>query len=181
MPQMLSKSDVPADDAARGQSASPSGGRPPLAVVLLALLSLGLAVFVLVAAVLLFFAPHSAALRWCMYWVVRLGFIPMHGRIGSGRLPTHGVVIASLLVYMVVFLFEGCGMLLGKAWAEYLVLVELLLLLPPEAVENYRHTDWLRLATLVFNAAIFVYLAVRRGREWMDKPGRRRSGAPGKV
>lgn len=136
--------------------------RPPLGVVLLALLSLALVVVVLATGALLLVAPHSRLLHFSLYWLIRLGFIPMHGKIGTGQLPATWIVFTALMIYAVVFLLEGGGMLLGKAWAEYLVLVELLLLLPPEMLENWRHTDWLRLLTLGFNVVIFIYLTVRR-------------------
>ncbi len=131
-------------------------------MVLLALLSLALVVVVLATGALLLAAPHSPLLHFSLHWLIRLGFIPMHGKIGTGQLPATWVVFTALMVYAVVFLLEGGGMLLGKGWAEYLVLVELALLLPPEIVENARHTDWLRLLTLGFNVVIFIYLAARR-------------------
>ncbi len=146
--------------------------RPPLGVVLLAFLSLALVVVVLATGALLLAAPRSPLLHFSLHWLIRLGFIPMHGKIGTGQLPATGIVFTALMIYAVVFFLEGGGMLLGKAWAEYLVLVELALLLPPEMVENYRHTDWLRLLTLGFNVIIFIYLAVRRAQSLLrSRPG----------
>ena len=141
----------------------PMNAKNPLGVVLLALLALGLAVVVFTTGVLLLVNPHGWLLQISLYWLMRLGFIPLHGKIGTGQLPATWIVFSALMVYTVVFLLEGGGMLRQKAWAEYLVLVEMLLLLPPEMVENWRHTDWLRLITLCFNVVVFVYLAVRRG------------------
>ncbi len=131
-------------------------------VVLIALLSLALAVLVFATGVLLLVDPHGWLLGMSMYWIDRLGFIPHTGPHGTGPLPATWILFSALMMYTVIFVLEGGGMLLQKAWAEYLVLVELALLLPPEMVENFYQTDWLRLLTLIFNVVIFIYLGYRR-------------------
>ena len=133
-----------------------------LGVKLIALLSLALALIVFVTAVLLVTAPQAWIARISLYWMDQLGFIPHSGPHGTGPLPATWILFSALMLYTVLFVLEGGGMLLQKAWAEYLVLVELGLLLPPEILENFRQTDWLRIATLVFNIVIFIYLAFRR-------------------
>ena len=115
-----------------------------------------------VTAVLLVTAPQAWIARISLYWMDQLGFIPHSGPHGTGPLPATWILFSALMLYTVLFVLEGGGMLLQKAWAEYLVLVELGLLLPPEILENFRQTDWLRIATLVFNIVIFIYLAFRR-------------------
>jgi hypothetical protein len=134
-----------------------------LGVVLIALLSLALALIVSMTGVLLLLDPTSWMTRMSMYWMDRLGFIPHSGPHGNGVPPATWILFSALMVYTVIFVLEGGGMLLQKAWAEYLVLVELALLLPPEMIENMRQTDWLRLLTLIFNIVIFIYLGFRRG------------------
>lgn len=133
-----------------------------LGVKLIALLSLALALIVFVTGVLLLLAPKAWIARISLYWMDRLGFIPHSGPHGTGPLPATWILFSALMVYTVIFVLEGGGMLMQKAWAEYLVLVELALLLPPEILENFRQPDWLRIATLVFNIVIFIYLAIRR-------------------
>ena len=133
-----------------------------LGVKLIALLSLALALIVCVTAVLLITAPQAWIARISLYWMDRLGFIPHSGPHGTGPLPATSVLFSALMLYTVIFVLEGGGMLLKKAWAENLVLVELGLLLPPEILENFRQPDWLRITTLVFNIVIFIYLSFRR-------------------
>ena len=136
--------------------------REALGVKLIALLSLALALIVLLTAVLLITAPQAWIARVSLYWMDQLGFIPHSGPHGTGPLPATWILFSALMLYTVIFVLEGGGMLLQKAWAEYLVLVELGLLLPPEMLENFRRPDWLRIVTLVFNIVIFIYLAFRR-------------------
>jgi hypothetical protein len=133
-----------------------------LGVKLIALLSLALALIVFVTGVLLLLAPKAWIARIGLYWMDRFGFIPHSGPHGTGPLPATWILFSALMLYTVIFVLEGGGMLMQKAWAEYLVLVELALLLPPEILENLRQPDWLRIATLVFNIVIFIYLAFRR-------------------
>ncbi len=137
-------------------------GHNALGVKLIALLSLVLALIVFVTAMLLITVPQAWIARISLYGMDQLGFIPHAGPHGTGPLPATWILFSALMVYTVIFVLEGGGMLLQKAWAEYLVLVELGLLLPPEILENFRQPDWLRIATLVFNIVIFIYLAVRR-------------------
>ena len=133
-----------------------------LGVKLIALLSLALALIVFVTGMLLLLAPKAWIARISLYWMDRLGFIPHSGPHGTGPLPATWILFSALMIYTVIFVLEGGGMLMQKAWAEYLVLVELALLLPPEMLENFRQPDFLRIVTLIFNMVIFVYLSVRR-------------------
>ncbi len=143
------------------QSASDKGHNA-LGVKLIALLSLALALIVFVTGVLLITVPNAWIARISLYWMDQLGFIPHSGPNGTGPLPATWILFSALMVYTVIFILEGGGMLRQKAWAEYLVLVELGLLLPPEMLENFRQPNWLRIATLVFNILIFIYLGFRR-------------------
>ncbi len=140
-------------------NAAPPRSSLTLGVVLIAMLSLVLAAITLATGVELLVDPQGWILHISMYWLNRLGFIP---HVAGGALPGTPVLFWAMMIYTVIFLLEGGGMLLGQSWAEYLVLVELALLLPPEMLENWQHTDWLRLATLVFNVGIFIYLGYRR-------------------
>jgi uncharacterized membrane protein (DUF2068 family) len=55
-------------------------------------------------------------------------------------------------------LIEGLGLWFGAAWAEYLVVVSTGLFVPEECLGIIRHPSWLRLAILLINAAILVYV-----------------------
>ncbi len=144
-------------------------------VVAIALLSLALAVLASGTGVLLLVDPKGWLVGLSMYWLDRLGFIPHSGPYGNGPLPATWIIFSALMIYTIIFIFEGGGMLLQKAWAEYLVLVELALILPPEIIENTHQTDWLRMLTLIFNIVIFLYLGFRRGQSLLAGRARRRT------
>lgn len=60
--------------------------------------------------------------------------------------------------YSALALTEGCGLLLEKAWAEYLTLTLTVSFLPWELYELARRPDWFRLALLIINLAVLWYL-----------------------
>ncbi len=154
-------------ESTQSENCAPSKTKLTLGVVLIALLSLVLAAITLATGLELLLDPHGWILHLSLTWLNRLGFIP---HVAGGALPGKFVLFWAMIMYTIIFLLEGGGMLLGQAWAEYLVLVELALLLPPEIVENCEHTDWLRLLTLIFNLFIFVYLGYRRWQSfWLRK------------
>jgi uncharacterized membrane protein (DUF2068 family) len=55
-------------------------------------------------------------------------------------------------------LIEGLGLWFGAAWAEYVVVVSTGIFVPEECIGILHHPTWLRLAILVINAAILVYV-----------------------
>ncbi len=65
-------------------------------------------------------------------------------------------------VYALIFAVEGVGLMLEKAWGEYLVLVDTALLLPLEVYEVAKKPDILRIGLLLGNALIFAYLTYLR-------------------
>ena len=68
---------------------------------------------------------------------------------------------AGMLVYAVLLLTEGFGLLFRQRWAEYLTVVATGLLVPLELYEIARHLTWTRLAVLVVNIVIVWYLVIR--------------------
>ena len=148
------------------KTCAPARTKLTLGVVLIALLSLILAAITLATGIELLADRQGWILHISMDWLNRLGFIP---HAAGGALPGRSILFWAMMTYTVIFVLEGGGMLLRQAWAEYLVLVELSLLLPPEIVENWQHTDWLRLLTLIFNLFIFVYLGYRRWQSFWEK------------
>ena len=57
---------------------------------------------------------------------------------------------------------EGILLFRGHAWGEWLVVAGLGALLPFEVRSLEKHPTWVRLAALVINAAVVVYLVVLR-------------------
>jgi uncharacterized membrane protein (DUF2068 family) len=68
---------------------------------------------------------------------------------------------AGTFIYAALFLVEGVGLVLRKRWAEYLTVVVTSLLIPLEVYELLQRFTVVRLAVLVVNVAIVVYLIVR--------------------
>ncbi len=61
-------------------------------------------------------------------------------------------------LYASIQLIEGLGLWFGAAWAEYMVVVSTGIFVPEECIGIWRHPTWLRLAILLLNAAILVYV-----------------------
>jgi uncharacterized membrane protein (DUF2068 family) len=60
--------------------------------------------------------------------------------------------------YAALSLAEGTGLYLEKAWGELLTLVITASFLPWEVFEVIRHVTWMRIALLVINTLVFIYL-----------------------
>ncbi len=63
--------------------------------------------------------------------------------------------------YAAVFLTEGTGLLLRRRWAEYFTIVSTAGLIPLEVYEIAKHVTLLKIAVLLVNIAIVVYLILR--------------------
>ena len=68
---------------------------------------------------------------------------------------------AATFIYAALYIVEGVGLLMGKHWAEYLVIIITGSLLPLEAYEIIEKTSALRIGILVINLAVMVYLLRR--------------------
>ena len=68
-------------------------------------------------------------------------------------------------VYAGLLLTEGIGLLLRKRWAEYFTIITTAGLIPLELYELGKHINAAKLAILVINIAIVVYLVVRVRRD----------------
>lgn len=64
-------------------------------------------------------------------------------------------------IYAALLLTEGVGLFLRKRWAEYFTILTTAALIPLEVYELAKHPTAAKIAILVVNAAIVVYLAVR--------------------
>ena len=71
------------------------------------------------------------------------------------------LAIASF-VYAAVFIVEGVGLWFGKVWAEWFTVVVTSSLIPFEAHEVVKKPTVLRIAFLIANIAIVIYLVHRR-------------------
>ena len=89
----------------------------------------------------------SNGLRWRM--------VSMLQDFGPSRFVAVGLVA---LGYAVLFGIEGVGLLMGKYWAEWFTVIATGSLIPIELYEALLHFGWLKLAALLGNVAIVVYL-----------------------
>jgi uncharacterized membrane protein (DUF2068 family) len=65
---------------------------------------------------------------------------------------------AVAFIYAGLSLAEGIGLYLEKAWGELLTLIITASFLPWEIFEVVRHITWIRIALLVINSLVFLYL-----------------------
>jgi uncharacterized membrane protein (DUF2068 family) len=92
-----------------------------------------------------------------------------HGRIAQRIVGKLGVlserqmaaIAFGTFAYAAIFLVEGCGLLARKRWAEWLTIVVTASFIPFEIWELAHHFSGAKVATLVVNAVILVYLIVR--------------------
>jgi len=73
----------------------------------------------------------------------------------------HKLAVASLC-YAAVFLVEGVGLLARQRWAEWLTVIVTASFIPIEIYESVEHFSSGKIAALILNLAILVYLLLRR-------------------
>lgn len=94
-----------------------------------------------------------------LHWLTRYGFAArlVDHLLGLG--PRQFLLLGAVAGgYAVLYLVQGIGLWRGLRWAEYLVVVETGLLLPLEAWELLHRFTPFKLAVLVANLAIVLYL-----------------------
>jgi uncharacterized membrane protein (DUF2068 family) len=72
------------------------------------------------------------------------------------------MLAAGTFIYAILFLVEGIGLYREKVWGEYLVIVEVCLLMPLEIIEICAKPDVIRFGLLIANIFILVYLIYLR-------------------
>lgn len=75
--------------------------------------------------------------------------------VTSTRLKQIGV---GTFFYAALRLAEGAGLVMEKAWGEYLTVGVTIAFLPWELYEIARHMDWIRVCLLVANLVVLAYL-----------------------
>ena len=89
----------------------------------------------------------SNGLRWKL--------VDMLQSMGPSKFVAIGLVT---LGYAVLFAIEGIGLWMGKHWAEWFTVIATGSLIPIELYETLHRFGWIKLAMLVGNVAIIVYL-----------------------
>ncbi len=78
---------------------------------------------------------------------------------------------AALFAYAALFVTEGVGLMLERVWAEYLTIVATASFIPFEIYEIAKRVTAIRVAMLVVNVAIVLYLVWRRWRRPVPSVG----------
>lgn len=84
-----------------------------------------------------------------------------------------GLAAGLLFAYVPLAVAEGVGLMLRKVWAEWLAVITTAALIPLEMYENIQRFTWVRLAILLANVAVLLYLIVRI---WRDRGKHATSG-----
>jgi uncharacterized membrane protein (DUF2068 family) len=118
--------------------------------------------------------PGGAA-EWL---ITHLGLDPNHHIIHTVLSAITGVDHAHLraleagtFFYALLHLIEGTGLILGKDWAGYLVIVATSSLVPFEIYEIAHKISLLRIAIFVLNIGIVIYLIVTLRKERQARTG----------
>jgi uncharacterized membrane protein (DUF2068 family) len=69
------------------------------------------------------------------------------------------------LLYAVVFVVEGTGLMLRRMWAEVMTVIVTTSFIPLEIYELVEHRSWAKAVVLVVNALVVLYLLRRLRRE----------------
>jgi uncharacterized membrane protein (DUF2068 family) len=69
------------------------------------------------------------------------------------------------LIYASVFVVEGVGLMMRKAWAEVMTVIITTSFIPLEIYEMVEHPSWAKVAVIAFNIAVVIYLVRRLRRE----------------
>lgn len=116
-------------------------------------------------AIAAFHLDHQQNFERLVHWLEHLSLADSNGLrwklvgllqdFGPSKFVAIGLVA---LGYAVLFAIEGIGLWLGKHWAEWFTVIATGSLIPLELYETLHRFGWLKLATLVGNVAIIVYL-----------------------
>ena len=168
----------------RAEIELPPRGRPLRDKIVLRVIAIDRALHFVILALLgiavFLFASHRAGLKDTFYRVVS----DLQGGVGGGPVSTskighHGLLHdldrlfslkgstlhllgAGILGYAVLEGVEAVGLWLQKRWAEYLTFIATTLFLPLEVYELTRRISPFKIAALVVNLAICVYLLLAK-------------------
>jgi uncharacterized membrane protein (DUF2068 family) len=64
----------------------------------------------------------------------------------------------AIFAYAALHTIEGIGLVLQKAWAEYVTLILTASFLPWEFFEIIRHVTWIKIGVMIMNLLVLIYL-----------------------
>jgi len=98
-------------------------------------------------------------------------------RFGHASSLTRDALGAGAILYGLLELLEGVGLLMRRRWAEYLVLVATCAFVPVEIDELLRHPTPVKAIAFVVNVAIIAYLVWRK-RLFLERPSTATAASP---
>lgn len=98
-------------------------------------------------------------------------------RFGHASARTRDVLGAGAVLYGLLEIVEGVGLLMRRRWAEYLVLVATCAFIPVEVDELVRHPTPVKAIAFLVNLAIVAYLVWRK-RLFLERPSLAYAGEP---
>jgi uncharacterized membrane protein (DUF2068 family) len=98
-------------------------------------------------------------------------------RFGNASARTRDALGVGAILYGVLELIEGFGLLARRRWAEYLVLIATSAFLPVEIDELLRHPSAVKALALLVNVAIVAYLVWRK-RLFLERPSTATAASP---
>jgi uncharacterized membrane protein (DUF2068 family) len=144
----------------------------PVALRVIGAYKLAKAVVFLTAGVVIFRHRHDDVAAYLLRLATRLGIGPDNhllqkaaaqlSKLEAKQIEWIGVLV---ILYAILFVVEGVGLILQRKWAEYLVIVATALLIPFEIYEIVEKVSPVRVGALLVNIAIVAYLAVGIRRE----------------
>jgi len=151
--------------AAVGRRGS-AAGRPPRAtgVLLIAIFKLAKAITLIAAGIGAFRLLNPAVAARVEGWLAHVQLAPGRriiaflSRANDGKIEALGGLA---FAYAILFLVEGTGLLLRKHWAEWFTIIVTGSLLPFEIYEIFKGATAAKIATVVINAAVVLYLVIR--------------------
>lgn len=142
--------------------------KSPTTLLLIAFFKLFKGIVLLVVGIGALKLLHHDAEETLNHWVNLMRVDPdnrfIHGllsRVSSASPKQLKAASVGTFIYSALLLTEGTGLLLRKRWAESFTIITTAGLIPLEIYEIAEHVSAAKIAVLVVNAAIVVYLVVR--------------------
>lgn len=146
-------------------------------LLLIAIFKFLKAIAALTAGIIALHFLHASLLGTLSHWV-NLFRVDPHNKwidmvLDKAALINHREIKMAALgafVYAALFATEGTGLYFEKVWAEWLIICEVSLLFPFEIYAITQKPDFIRIALLIGNILVLIYLVYLRIKATVKKP-----------
>jgi len=139
-------------------------GRRDRGVLLIAIFKVAKAIVLIAAGIGVFRLLDPAVAARVEGWLAQVQLAAGHRIIAFlSRADDHKIEFLGSLAfaYAILFLVEGTGLLMRKRWAEWFTIIITGSLLPFEIYEIFKGVSAAKVATVILNAAVVIYLVIR--------------------